>query len=153
AVMRGRELGAGQECPEGIAVSRILSDALRQERSRLPLRRRLKEQAGVLQRARRELERGILAQDGPGIGRALAMVDPDSAGRAAIAWQDHQTALTLWVSRLWDAADPYETLETFWLSDPIPGAGSWLPAAVLSLRDARSFQPWNERARLGYALL
>ena len=36
---------------------------------------------------------------------------------------------------------------------PIAGAGLWLPAAVLHLRDLRRFLPWGEEVRQGYALL
>src|SRR5262249_4212946 len=41
----------------------------------------------------------------------------------------------------------------FWARAPVPGAGLWLPAAVLHLKDARRFLPWGEEVRQGYALL
>src|SRR5262249_12975488 len=44
-------------------------------------------------------------------------------------------------------------LEEFWRADPVPGAGLWLPAAVLHLRDPGRFTPWGEAVRQGYALL
>src|SRR5262249_52322526 len=152
-VMRGRELWSIQESPEECAIPCNLADALRQRRGRMSLRCRLKERGAALHTGRRELERGVATQDGLRIGAALAVADPDSAARTAIDWQRQGTALALWVGRLWEAEDPYETLESFWRSDPIPGACSWLPAAVLHLRDARSFQPWNEPIRQSYALL
>jgi hypothetical protein len=65
----------------------------------------------------------------------------------------HGEALTLWVGRLWEADDPAEVLSDFWARSPVPGAGLWLPAAVLHLRDARRFLPWGEEVRQGYALL
>ena len=36
---------------------------------------------------------------------------------------------------------------------PLPGAGLWLPAAVLHLRDPQRFAPWGEAVRQGYATL
>src|SRR5205823_69347 len=61
--------------------------------------------------------------------------------------------LALWVGRLWETDDPYETLEAFWRSDPIAGAGLWLPAAVLHVRDFRRFQLWNKLLRQAYTRL
>jgi hypothetical protein len=153
AAMPGRDLWSGQVCQEGVTVPCSLTDVLRQERSRVPLRSRLKEQGSTLHKARREVERAMAAQDGARVGAALALVDPEAAGRTRVDWQEHQAALALWVGRLWEADDPYDALETFWRSDPIPGAGSWLPTVVLHLRDARSFHLWNEPIRQGYAVL
>ena len=51
------------------------------------------------------------------------------------------------MGRLWEADDPYHTLADFWAADPIPGAGLWLPAAVLHLRDPQRFAPWDEGVR------
>src|SRR5205823_8523189 len=42
---------------------------------------------------------------------------------------------------------------SFWDADPIPGAGLWLPAAVLHLRDPQAFAPWGDAVRRGYATL
>jgi hypothetical protein len=151
AAMPGRDLWSGQE-RLGMVLRDVL-DVLRQERSRRPLRRRLKEDGQAHQEARRELERGLAAQDGPRIGAALGLADLDSSRRTPIDWQRHAAALALWVGRLWEADDPYDTLEMFCRSDPLPGAGLWLPAAVLHLRDARRFQPWNEPVRHGYTAL
>src|SRR5262249_35822857 len=36
---------------------------------------------------------------------------------------------------------------------PIPGAGLWLPTAVLHLKDPRHFHVWDEAARSGHAVL
>ena len=153
AAMRGRDLWSGKDRLGTGAVFHDLPEVLRQERSRLPLRRRLKERGQFHQHARCELERGLATQDGPRIGAALTLADPDSTRRTPIDWHGHATALALWLGRLWEADDPYATLETFWRTDPLPGAGLWLPAAVLHLRNACSFQIWNEATRQGYAAL
>jgi 5-methylcytosine-specific restriction protein B len=153
AAMRGRDLWSGQERLGAIAALDNLTDVLAKERAGVPLRRRLKEQGSLLQKARRELESGLATQDGSRIGTALAVADPESARWRGVDWPEQTAALALWVGRLWEADDPYETLEAFWRADPIPGAGLWLPAAVLHLRDARRFQPWSQQARQGYAML
>ncbi len=41
----------------------------------------------------------------------------------------------------------------FWEADPLPGAGLWLPTAVLHLRDPQAFPPWSDATQQGYALL
>jgi hypothetical protein len=153
AVMQGRDLWSGAERLAGAAAGADLAALLRQERVRLPLRRRLKERGQALHAARQELEAGLAARDGPRIGAALAVADPGGAARAPLDWQRQGEALTLWVGRLWEAEDPHEILESFWRADPVPGAGLWLPAAVLHLRAPQRFQPWDDAARRGYAAL
>jgi hypothetical protein len=133
---------------------RLALDAvMRQERARFPLRQRLKERGRSLQEARQQLEEGLAAQDGPLIGAALACADPASTRRGPIRWKTHSQTLALWVGRLWEADDPWDLLDNFWRCDPIPGAGLWLPAAVLHLKQPKQFFPWDETARQGYALL
>ena len=88
-----------------------------------------------------------------GSARALADADPAGAGRSPLDWAAHGETLTLWVGRLWEADDPYPFLAAFWAADPLPGAGLWLPAAVLHLRDPQQFAPWDEAVRRGYAAL
>jgi hypothetical protein len=127
--------------------------AVRRERCRTPLRDRLKHRGAAAERARQELEAGLAARDGARIGAALAEADPAGAARSPLDWPAHGEALTLWVGRLWESDDPYSSLSAFWEADPLPGAGLWLPAAVLHLRDPQQFQPWNEEARRGYAAL
>ncbi|HLJ94021.1 MAG TPA: DUF2461 family protein [Gemmataceae bacterium] len=153
ATMCGRDLWSGKERLATESGGCDLNDLLRQERSRVPLRRRLKERGHLFHEARRELEKGLATQDGPRIGTALMFTDPDDGRRPRFDSKRHAALLALWVGRLWEAQDPYEILEAFWNSDPIPGAGLWLPAAVLHLRDARCFQPWGERIRQRYAPL
>ena len=119
------------------------------------MRDRLKERGEAIARARETLEAGLSQRDGVRIGAALADADPAGAGRGAVAldWSAHGETLTLWAGRLWEADDPYPILASFWEADPLPGAGLWLPAAVLHLRDPQRFAPWGEAARRGYATL
>jgi hypothetical protein len=153
AAMRGRDLWSGTERLAAGMFLCDIADRVRRQRSHSPLRRRLKELGRALHQARRDLEQGLASQDGTRIGAAVVLADPDSSRRAPIDWERNAAALALWAGRLWEADDPYEVLEAFWKSEPIPGAGLWLPAALLHLRDARRFQPWNERIRQGYASL
>jgi uncharacterized protein (DUF2461 family) len=153
AWMRGRDLWSGAQQLGACLPAVDVPAALRQERARLPLRRRLKERGQALQSAREQLETGLARQDGTKIAAALAVADPAGAGRAPLDWHAHGEALTLWVGRLWEAEDAYEILNALWSADPLPGGGLWLPAAVLHLRDPSQYQPWNEAARQGYTAL
>jgi hypothetical protein len=147
AAMSGRELRAGgpPPCP--------VEAAVRQQRVRTPLRERLKESGSKLALAQGLLERGLSTRDGKVIGDALAVADPAGADRSALDWAAHGEALTLWLGRLWEAEDPYVVLADFWQADPLPGAGLWLPAAALHLRDPQRFHPWDDDARRGHAAL
>jgi MoxR-like ATPase len=148
AAMPGRGLWEGGEpgaCP--------FEEALHRERRRLPLRERLKSRGQALAAAQELLESGLAARDGKRIGDALATADPTGAARAPLDWGAHGEMLTLWAGRLWEADDPYPLLSDFWEADPLPGAGLWLPAAVLHLRDPQRFLPWDDELRRGYALL
>ncbi len=145
ATLRGRALGAGTLGPD-------LPTMIRRERARVPVRRRLKERGQALHAGRQELEAGLASEDGPRIGAALVQTG-EVAPSVAVDWARHQEAVALWVGRLWEADDPYQTLAAFWDADPIPGAGLWLPTAVLHLKDPRRFHVWDEPARRGYAAL
>jgi hypothetical protein len=147
AGMRGRALPA-----TAAASGPDLPTMIRRERARVPLRRRLKERGRALQTARQELVAGLEAEDGARIGAALALAGEQLA-TATVDWARQRKAVTLWVGRLWEAKDPYETLAGFWDADPVPGAGLWLPTAVLHLKDARRFHVWDDTARQGYAVL
>jgi hypothetical protein len=154
--MQGRNLdpaGAPAQRLNPLGPGLDLAALIRQERAEVPLRRRLKERGRALHEARARLEAALAIQDGPAIGDALAVSDPAGGRRAPVDWKRHGEALTLWVGRLWEAQDPEEVLRAFWQADPIPGAGLWLPAAVLHLRDPRRFAPWDEASRRGYGLL
>jgi len=153
ALMQGRDLWSGARRLETVGTGLDLDAVIRQERTRLPLRRRLKERGRALDQARDEVEAALAARDGARLGAALAVADPAGAKRAPLDWPAHGEELTLWVGRLWEADDPAEVLSEFWARAPIAGAGLWLPAAVLHLRDARRFLPWGEEVRQGYALL
>lgn len=149
AHMQGRNLW--QQDP--VDNTELWQAALQRERARQPLRQRLKERGQALAGAHELLEQGLACCDGQRIGAALAEADPLGFARTPLKWKAHGETLTLWVGRLWEADDPYATLHAFWEADPLPGAGIWLPAAVLHLRDAQRYQPWNEAVRRGYALL
>jgi hypothetical protein len=150
-VMQGRDLWSGAQRLESAEPAAGLAAVVRQERSRVPLRQRLKERGHALQESRRRLETALACQDGAGIGAALAVADPAGHRRARLDWQGSGEVLTLWVGRLWEADNPCEVLEAFWRADPLPGAGLWLPPAVLHLRDPHHFLPWDEATRHGYA--
>jgi hypothetical protein len=153
ALMQGRDLWSGARRLEAAGASIDLEAVIRQERTRMPLRRRLKERGRALEQARDDLESALAARDGARLGAALAVADPTGAQRAPLDWAAHGEELTLWVGRLWEADDPAEILADFWARAPVPGAGLWLPAALLHLRDARRFLPWGDEVRRGYALL
>jgi uncharacterized protein (DUF2461 family) len=148
AGMDGRHLfaEAGRPgCPLVAAIGRT--------RRRLPLRDLLKERGPALAAAQENLEAALSRGDGKAIGDALAVADPAGAGRSPLDWGTHAETLTDWARRLLEADDPYPLLAEFWREDPLPGAGLWLPAAVLHLRDPQRFGPWDENVRLGYAVL
>ena len=149
ADMRGRDLWSGR----GAGPTADVAEVVRQVRAAEPGRQRLKERGRELEEARRRLEAGLAAQDGVGIGAALAVADAAGSRKAPVSWKARAETLTLWVGRLWEADDPYPILETFWQADPVRGAGLWLPAAVLHLKDPVRFQPWDELTRQGYASL
>src|SRR5207249_6589769 len=118
---------------------------------RLPLRGRLKERGAVLARARRQFETGLASRQGKAIGAALSLVDESGTRHGGLRWQSLGEELTLWLGRLWEADNPYERLAEFWNASPLSGAGLWLPAAVLHLRDPNRFPLWDEASRRGYA--
>jgi MoxR-like ATPase len=148
AALRGRSLPDWRTQP---AAPCPVTAALFQERSRLPLRQRLRRRGPEIARAQEELQAGLAQADGKRIGTALACADPEGADRAPLDWGRHAETLTLWVGRLWEADDPIAMLAGFWQADPLPGAGLWLPAAVLHLRDPLQFAPWSDALRQGFA--
>ncbi len=150
ASMRGRDLFRRDDRD---AEPCLVSAALRQARGETSLRDRLKGRGEAIARAQDMLEEGLSQRDGVRIGAALADSDPAGAGRSALDWSAHGETLTLWAGRLWEADDPYPILASFWEADPLPGAGLWLPAAVLHLRDPQRFAPGGEAARRGYSTL
>jgi MoxR-like ATPase/uncharacterized protein (DUF2461 family) len=148
ARMPGRNLppfGSVPPCPITTAVQRL--------RAASPLRQRLQERGRALAEARVQLEEGLRQNDGGQLGAALSIADPVGASASPLLWDQLGEVLTCWIGRLWETDDPYATLTAFWDADPLPGAGLWLPAAVLHLRDPHQFHPWNETTRHGYATL
>jgi MoxR-like ATPase len=153
AGMRGRDVRSATPQLTWGRPGLDLQAILRQERARRPLRRRLKERGKALDDARQVLEAAMTSGSGTQLGLALATADPVGARQAPLDWSAWEDPLSLWISRLWESDDPFATLAAFWQADPVPGAGLWLPAAVLHLKDPRHFQPWNESTRRGYAAL
>lgn len=143
--LRGRALGATPEED----IDQIIAAALQRVRAATPLRSRLKQRGEALAQARRRLEEGLATQDGVKIGAALTAA-MDGVRVPALRWRAAGENLTLWVGRLWEADDPEEILQAFWRADPIAGAGLWLPAAVLHLKDPARFCLWNEATRRTY---
>jgi hypothetical protein len=134
-----------EQCP--------VSEAIRRLRAHTPLRQRLKERGQALAEAQQCLEAGLARRDGKLLSEALAVADPAGEGRCPLDWGRVGETLTLWIGRLWEAEDPYAVLERFWSADDLPGAGLWLPAAVLHLRDPQRFGPWDEGIRRGWTTL
>jgi 5-methylcytosine-specific restriction protein B len=164
ARMRGRDLFAGADVPDPLPA------LIRQERSRVPLRRRLKERGKLLQDARDRLTAGLAEGSATAVLAALQSTGLASGGRKppdAPNGQGHlpqsgglrpplaETAAKFleWVGWLWRSDDPLAVLETFAQADPLPGAGLTVAAAVLHLRSPRDYPPWDEAARQGVALL
>jgi MoxR-like ATPase len=145
ATMVGRDLFAAA------AVEDPIEPLLKRLRAMTPLRQLLKQRGQALADAQVQLEAGLATQQGSQLGQALAIADPVGAGRSNIDWDRHAEWLLIWVGRLWECDDPYPLLAAFWVEEPIPGAGLWLPAAVLHLRDPQRFIPFGDLIRQGLA--
>ncbi|MGH7172525.1 MAG: DUF2461 family protein [Gemmataceae bacterium] len=148
----------GRNLPDNASIAEASPDAalrvaIQHERSRLPLRERLKDRGLALARGQEQMEMALANNDGKGIGDAVAAANLEGCLRSPLDWGEHAETLTLWVGRLWESDDPYRTLAAFWNAEPLPGAGLWLPAAVLHLRDPQNFAPWDEDIRAAYAAL
>ncbi|MHB1421599.1 MAG: McrB family protein [Gemmataceae bacterium] len=152
AAMSGRNLPRHDAIPETIHGPSIAA-AIQSERTRLPLRERLKDRGQALARGQEQMEAALAIGEGKDIGNALAAADLEGCLRSPLDWGEHGETLTLWVGRLWESDDPYRTLAAFWAAEPLPGAGLWLPAAVMHLRDPLNFAPWNEDIRSTYSAL
>jgi uncharacterized protein (DUF2461 family)/broad-specificity NMP kinase len=152
ADMQGRDFPKeAPEQPSSLAAE--VRTALAAVRARQSLRLRLKKRGRELQQAREGLEAGLAVQDSVRLRAALRVVDPISIERAKIDWERFAEELTLWIGRLWEADDGYEALDRFAKADPIPGAGPWLPASVLHLKDPSRFLPGDEKTRRASAIL
>jgi 5-methylcytosine-specific restriction enzyme B len=147
--MPGRALSGGSaelaRCP--------VEPAVRLARARLPLRDRLKRRGPALAHAREQLVAAAAGRDGKRLAEALAVADPAGSARCPLDWAACGADLAGWAGRLWEAPDPYALLEEIWSAGGMPGAGLWLPAAVLHLRDPQAFFPYDEESRRALACL
>jgi MoxR-like ATPase len=139
--MHGRDLwsGSGQSDP----VLAIIG----QERGRCPLRQRLKHRGRQLAEARSQFEAGLRANDKDAVAAALRVADPESIRPAAI-----DSEMLPAIARLWNADDPLAALDAFAGESP-PQIGRRVAPAVLHLRDALRFPPFDEASRAGVASL
>lgn len=148
-IMSGQDVHAAAatlaDCPVTAALTRL--------RAATPLRQRLKQRGEELARGQHLLVKGLQAGDGKRLGEALALADPAGAASCPLDWGRHAETLALWVGRLWEADDPHELLARFWRGDPLPGAGLWLPAAVLHLRDPQRFAPFHDALVAGLTVI
>jgi MoxR-like ATPase len=146
ARMRGRRLAA-------TAGPQPLVAAVERLRHQQPLREVLKTRGRQMAEAQELLRTGLAQRDGKAIGLALAAADSEGSGRAPLDWGRHPEAMVEWIGRLWESDNPEPLLEAFWREDPLPGAGVWLPAAVMYLRDPQRFIPFHDAIRQGLAVI
>jgi MoxR-like ATPase len=143
AGMQGRELWSAVDRLAGVASGAEVDALIRAERTRLPLRRQLKERGRTLFRARQALTQALAERDPEGLGRAVAFVErgagkllEQEAGEAGEEFWDR-------LRRLWDEPEPLALLQECWASGPQPSAGPWLSTLILHLRDPNSYFPWT----------
>ena len=141
AVMHGRELKLEQK-----SASKTLEDLARTVRTKYPLRERLKAHRQSEAVTREELTRAVAAEDVSEIRRVLTGADVPNASV-------HDDALLDVVRALWTTDFPEELLTDVWGSGPLLGVGLSFPVAVLHLRDADDFPPWDAVTRHGLASL
>ena len=149
AHMEGRRLFSGADWLN----ADLFADALMAVRARQPLRQRLRERGQALAEAQEAIEPALAARDGKRLGAVLAAADPLGFDASGLDWGKQGEELTLWIGRLWEKLGAEDILDEFWRRNPIPGAGLWLPAAVLHLKDPQSFPLWNDAVRSGHARL
>jgi uncharacterized protein (DUF2461 family) len=147
SLMEGRRLFAGAQRLS----ADLFAEALREVRAEQSLRERLRERGQALADAQQAIEPALAARDGKRLGDVLAAADPVGFASSPLDWGKHGEELTLWIGRLWENSDHLDILERFWQSDPLPGAGLWLPAAVSHLKDPQSYPLWNDAIRAGLA--
>ncbi len=153
ARMCGRELWSAGATEAEDEVAAVVA-RLRQVE---PLRQRLKERGQELARAQELLQLGLSGRDAKQLGLALASADPVGAGRSHLDWGEQAPQVLHWVGQFWEVEQTPEAvqglLRSFWEQAPLPGAGLWLPAAVLHLLDPQRFGLFNEEVRQGLARL
>src|SRR5262249_55470104 len=86
------------------------------------------------------------------LGSAIAVADPHSPARS-FDWGRHGERVVVHAKEWWGAEEVGPALARWWQEGPPPGAGPWLPAAVLHLRDPQRFFPFGDLHRQGLATL
>jgi hypothetical protein len=145
ANMRGRDLWSEAEPPDPLPA------LVRQERSRMPPRRRLKERGKELADARAQLLTGLKASDADRVAAAVRVAD--AGNRRPIDWELNGPTLLPRIDRLFHAEETFSELVGFDRQAQLCGAGRWLAAAVLHLRSPHDFPPWDTHAHAGLARL
>jgi hypothetical protein len=158
AGMRGRELWSGVDHLKATLTGADVDGLIRAERSRRPLRRRVKERGPELSRARADLEQHLATGD---TTASIAVLHAVARG-ASVGNGGHSPLTThhppsseapnSWVQRLWRSEQPAEALAESLLAEPEPGSLD-LAAAALHLREPKSFYPWHEELRQGWTLV
>ncbi|MGL4550777.1 MAG: DUF2461 family protein, partial [Gemmataceae bacterium] len=136
AVMAGRDLFSG-----GDALGR---DPLA-PRGRGDLRQTLKVRGQEIADGQEAFAAALEGGDAAALLDALGAVERGRVKPSAL--------LLEWAGRFWRDDDPYPALERFGREQPVAGAGLWLPAAVLHLRDPLRFAPYGEALRDAQARL
>jgi len=152
AQMDGCDLWSGAHRLTPAAPALDLQGTLRQVREQTPLRERLRERGQNLAAAQAQLEEGLRTENVGLLSRALLEADPHGE-RGPLSWKNYPSELTRWLGLLWEADNPAELLAEFWSRAELPGAGLWLPTALLHLRDPQRFPLFNDRVRARLALL
>ncbi len=141
ATMHGREL-----TPASKSATKGLEDLARSVRTKYPLRERLKAKRQSEATIRDELTRAIAATDAAGVRAALDMADVPNASIHDDSLMDVTTAL-------WNTDFPEDLLTDIWGSGQLLGVGLSFPVAILHLRNADEFPPWDDVTRHGLATL
>src|SRR5262245_63890987 len=129
--MQGREFAVRPDLtPDGSSLfgERLVAHLTRQERTREPLRRRVKEWCARVKEWRNRLQAAITGNDPAGVDAVIAELSPNDAAPCE-PWFH-------WVERLWQASDPWAIFQLFWHE---PQAPVGLAIALLHLRDPQRF--------------
>lgn len=140
--MRGRDVLSAANDPDPLVL------AVRRERSRVPLRQRLKDHGKRHADARDQLIAGLKANDPERVAAALAAYGCRD-GKPAPAWDFHGPTLLPRIDRLFHVDKPMAELPAFMTQAELAGVGRWLAAAVLHLRDPKLWPLWDDAAFAG----
>src|SRR5262249_38493186 len=146
AGMTGRELWSGIHRLAAVTCGAEVDVLIRAERTRLPLRRRLKDRGKTLYRARQILTRALADKDTGALARALDLVD-QGVGEAS-AWPGDEKYWS-WLQRLWADPEPLDVWQDFSDAEPSLRIAPALPSLILHLREQRRFFPWILPLRAG----